>query len=214
MLRMFRAMVTSATCGSGSRARPAAGIDAKNSSGLLVRPAPAATRVVRFRRTGALGGVLQELRDFVLDMLDFVQPQMHVGHNENVAGLGVFIDQNRPLVRFARLNLLQDAFSLEHDGENVTGVDVRRIVPGQETPQNIFRAFLSERFWWLRRRWLVTHLPEGERSNIFIALRPGLFAQIFPPKPVSFAKEQRVKLFSGLKGTPGFARMRPRLMLD
>ena len=52
-----------------------------------------------------LGRVLQKLRDFVLDVFEFVQTQMNIGDNEDIAALGVFVDQFRPAFRFRGLDL-------------------------------------------------------------------------------------------------------------
>ncbi len=83
----------------------------------------------------------------------------------------------------------------------------------QETPQNILRVFLFERF--RRRGWrrFVARLPKGKGPNVFVALGPGLFAQIFAAEAFAFAKEQGVKLLTRLEGALG-SRAGVRSMLD
>jgi hypothetical protein len=90
----------------------------------------------------ALRCILQELGNFILDVFDFVEPQTHIGHNEDVAGLGVFVDQHRTVFRLVGLNLFQDSLPFEHHRKNVTCVRVRRVVLRQESSQDIFSVFL------------------------------------------------------------------------
>ena len=132
-------------------------------------------------------------------MFEFVEPQLHIGHNENVARLRVFVDQDRPAFRLLGLDLFQDPLSLEHDGEDITGVRVRRVVLRQKAPQKIFRVFFRQRLRRRGRRRLVARLPKRKGPDIFVPLRPGFFAQIFAAKAFAFAEEQRVKLFARLQ---------------
>jgi len=148
-----------------------------------------------------------------LDVLEFSEPQPRFGHDENVPALSVFVNQNGPVVRLFRLYLFEDAFPLEHDGENVTGVGVRRIVLGEETAQKFLGAFLGKRFWRRGRGRFVARFPKGKWPDIFVALGPCLFAQIFAAKTVAFAKEQRVELLARLEQPPG-SRAGVRAMFD
>jgi len=57
------------------------------------------------RRTTALGRVLQQLRNLSLNVLELVQSQAHVRHDKDVAGLPVFVNQDRPAATLVGLDL-------------------------------------------------------------------------------------------------------------
>ena len=71
----------------------------------------------------------------------------------------------------------------------------------------------AERFRRRGRRRLVARFPKGKGPDVFVALRPGFFAQIFAAETFAFAKEQGVKLLARLKGPLG-SRAGVRAMLD
>ncbi len=53
--------------------------------------------------------------------------QLRIGHDEDVAGLGVFVNQDAAPVAILGLDLLENSFSLQHRGEHVAGIGVGTI---------------------------------------------------------------------------------------
>ena len=65
-------------------------------------------------------GGLEQACDFILNAFQFIEPQSRIGHDEDVAGRSVFVNQEAPIRGFFGLNLFQHALALEHGGEHVT----------------------------------------------------------------------------------------------
>src|SRR6266699_1239376 len=100
--------------------------DTENATGPSHIPRAADRRAengVRARKPDiALRRTTQQLGDFVLHAFYLVEPQLRIGHDEDVASCAMFVNQNTPIRTLLRLHLFQDAFALEHRGENIASV--------------------------------------------------------------------------------------------
>ena len=64
-------------------------------------------------------GISQKGGDFVLDRLDFIQTQFWIGHDENITGARMFVDERPVGASVFGLDLFENAFALEHYRQNI-----------------------------------------------------------------------------------------------
>ena len=69
-------------------------------------PSPAPAGLGYSRKLWRRCGAAQELRNFVLHGFEFVEPQLRILHNENIAGGGVFVNQDEAVFRLFAFDLL------------------------------------------------------------------------------------------------------------
>ena len=65
---------------------------------------------------------MEQLGDFVLHAFQFVEPQLWVRHDENIASLAVFVNQNTPACIFLGLYLFYYPFTLKHGSQDVARI--------------------------------------------------------------------------------------------
>jgi hypothetical protein len=111
-------------------------------------------------RGGRIQPVLQQISDIALDQFQLIQAQVGIGNGKDVAGLGLFVNENAVAIADELLLDLQDSFAFEHDGQDITGGRVLRIVLLDELAQEglggLFLDGVGD-----RRRGLVNALPMG-----------------------------------------------------
>ena len=65
---------------------------------------------------------MEQLDDFILHAFQFIEPQLWVWHDENIACPAMFVNQNTPVRSFLGLYLFQCAFTLKHGSQDVTRI--------------------------------------------------------------------------------------------
>ena len=64
----------------------------------------------------------QQRSYFVLDDLQFAQAQLRISHDEDIAAVPVFVDEQAIAVGNFYADLFEDTFAFEHHGQDKTGV--------------------------------------------------------------------------------------------
>ena len=108
----------------------------------------------------------------VLDSVELIQVQVRVGNRENVAGLGLLVNEHALAFALELLLHLQDALAFEHDGEDEAGGSVPRGVPLDELPQERLGGVLLDGIGG-RRRGFIDALPvrdEALGNNVVVAM--------------------------------------------
>src|ERR1035437_7575270 len=152
----------------------------------------------------------------MLDLLELVELQGRVADSENVAGAGLFIDKDALPVAHDLLFDLQQALAFEHNGEDITGRDITRVVQLDELAQERLGVLLLNRLHAGHGRGIDT-LPIGDeafavtRALAVLALPAGL-ANIGAPKIGFLIEQQRViRLPVGKRLAAGGASVSARL---
>ena len=65
---------------------------------------------------------VKKIRHFVLNAFEFIQAQLWIAHDKDVAVFTMLVDEQTNSVGILRAHLFQHAFALEHDGKNEAGV--------------------------------------------------------------------------------------------
>ena len=136
---------------------------------------------------GHLGGFgsgpakAEERGHFLLHAGDFIQPQLGIAHDVNLAGLLVFVDQHDAL--FGLLAILggEHALALQHRGEDVAGVfrvGIAFLNQALEHGEGILAR--SDLGLAVGRGLLIDGLPEGEGLAVGDLLFPGIQADVAP----------------------------------
>jgi hypothetical protein len=140
--------------------------------------------------------VLEQFRDVALDLFELVELEVGVNDGENIAGLGMFV--NKEAAAFARELFLdlEEAFALEHDGEDVAGGDVAWIVKGDEFAQKGFGGVLGDGVG-RGHGCLEDALPVGNEAfavagTLAVLGLPARSAHIGTAEVVFFVKEEGV----------------------
>ena len=150
----------------------------------------------RVGRRGRIQAVFQQRGHVALDGFELVQPQVRIGNGEHVAGPGLFVNEHALAVADDLFLHLEHAFAFEHDGEDVTGGRVTRIVLLNQLPQQRFGGVLVNRIGGRRRRF-VNSLPMRDepgavaRVSGTLLLRARL-ADVRAPQLRRLIEQQRV----------------------
>ena len=102
---------------------------------------------------------LQQLRHVALDLFELIEVQIRIGNREDVTGLGMLVDKNSLAVAPELLLHFQDAFALQHHGENVGGGRVARIILRDDFSQHRLGGFLLNGINRMRGRRFVSSVP-------------------------------------------------------
>ena len=146
---------------------------------------------------------MEQLTDFILHAFQFVEPQLWVRHDENIARPAVFVNQNTPVRSFLGLYLLQDPLALKHGSQDVARIR-RRIFRCNQTAEELLGIFFWKGFGRRRRQRLIARFPKGKRLNVLVPIAPSLFAQIFASITIGAVKKQSVEIFSGSERSMGY----------
>ena len=160
--------------------------------------------------------MFEQSRDVALDLFELVQMQGRVNDGEHVSALRLFVNENPLPIAHDLLLHLENAFPLQHHGENECRRDVMRIVLLDEFSQKRLRGFLFDRFRRRRRR-LIDALPIGDET-LSIArafaelLLPARSANIRPAECGFLIEKQRmIRLFVGERFAASLAAVAARL---
>ena len=135
----------------------------------------------RFRH-GRVKAMFQQSGNVVLDLLELVELQIGVYDGEEVARGRLFVDEN-PLADAPELFFdFKQTLAFEHDGEDVAGRDVLRIVEFNEPAQERLGVFPFNRIGRRRRRFIHA-VPIGNKALAFaralaVLLLPARFANV------------------------------------
>ena len=88
---------------------------------------------------------VKKVRHFVLHAFEFVQTQLRVPHDKDIAVVAMFVDEEAITFGIFRAHLLQHTFALEHYGKDETGVR-GRISFHDQAPEKLLGVFFRERF--------------------------------------------------------------------
>ena len=102
--------------------------------------------------------MFKESSDVSLDGFKLVELQIGVNDGENVPGGWVLVNENALAIAHNLLFDLEEALAFEHDGEDVAGGYVVRIVELNELSQKGLGVFFMNRFVWRRGR-VVNAVP-------------------------------------------------------
>ena len=140
--------------------------------------------------------MFQQRRHVALDGLELVQAQVRIGNGEHIAGPGLLVNEHALAVADDLFLHLEHALALKHDGEDVTGGRVTRVVLLDQFPQQRFGGVLVYRISGRRRR-LVNSLPmrdePGPAARVAgILLLPARLADVRAPQFRRLIEQQRV----------------------
>src|SRR5436309_1730606 len=144
----------------------------------------------------------EQLRDLVLHVLQFVETQTRIGHDERVAGGAMFVNQEAALLGIFSFDLFENAFPFEHRGQHVTGVG-RRLFRRNQSTKQLLGVFFCQRLGRGVGQRFVACFPKRKRLDVFVPVLPCFLAQIFAAETIRLAKEERVKIFPGFEWTLG-----------
>lgn len=86
--------------------------------------------------------MLEQVRDLALHFLELIQLQIGIENREHVAGFAVLVDEDAPAALGGLAADFQDAFALQHHGQDVTGGTEPRIIflhqLGQQRLRRVF----------------------------------------------------------------------------
>ena len=121
--------------------------------------------------------MFEQRGDVVLDLLELIQTQRGVNDGEDVAGLGLLVNEHAVAVALELLLDLEDAFAFEHHGEDVAGGDVLGVVQLDEFAEERLGVFFLDRVHGRGGRREIDTLPV--RDEILLLRRGG--AEILLP---------------------------------
>ena len=88
--------------------------------------------------------MFEQRGDVVLDLFELIQSQRRVNDGEDVAGLGLLVNEHAMAVALELFLDLEDAFAFEHHGEDVAGGDVLGVVQLDELAEERLGVFLLD----------------------------------------------------------------------
>jgi len=147
-------------------------------------------------RLGRVQAVFKQGGHVALDLLELVELQGRVDDGEHVARRGLFINKYPLAVAHDLLFDLQQALSFQHDGENITGRDVTRVVQLDQLPQEGLGVFPLNRIDGSRWRG-IDAMPIGDEAfavarALAVLLLPAGLANVGTPKISFLIEQQRV----------------------
>jgi hypothetical protein len=166
-------------------------------------------------RGGRIQPVLQQISDIALDLFQLIQAQVGIGDGKDVAGLGLFVNENAVAIADELLLDLQDSFAFEHHGQDITGGRVLRIVLLDELAQQGFGGLFLDGVGD-RRRGLVNALPMGNEPAATLGIGelilPAGGADVGAPEFGFFVDQQGViRFFVGERLAADFTAVAARL---
>src|ERR1039458_865611 len=99
----------------------------------------------RLRTLWRIQPMFEQRGHVALDGFELVQPQVRIGNREHVAGPRLFVNEYAFAVADDLFLHLQHTLAFEHDGEDVTGGRVTRVVLLNQFPQQRFGGVLVNR---------------------------------------------------------------------
>jgi hypothetical protein len=88
--------------------------------------------------------VFEQLSHVALDLFELVEAQVRVGDGKDVAGFGMFINEDTLSVADELFFHFEDAFAFQHHGQDITRGSVMRIVLLNEFAQQRFGRVLLD----------------------------------------------------------------------
>ena len=155
--------------------------------------------------------MFEQLGDVALDLFELVEMQVGVGDGKDVAGFGLLINEDAAAFAEDLLFHFKDALALEHDGEDVTGGRVLRIVLFDELAKQGFGGVFLNGLDDGRGR-VENGLPMGDKAlaiagTITELVLPAVLADIHAAEFGPLIREEGMQgLFIGKRLLAGFAR--------
>jgi len=159
--------------------------------------------------------MLEQRRDIALDQFQLIQPQIGISDGEDIAGLGLFVNENALAIANNLFFHFQNPFALEHHGQDVSRRGMLRIVLLDELSQKGFGGVFLDGLGDGGRRF-VNALPMGdkpaERLGIEKFRGPAGGTDVGAPELRFFFNEQCViRFFVGKRPSAHFTAMPARL---
>ena len=155
--------------------------------------------------------MLEELSDVALNLFELVEVQVGIGDGKDIASLRLFVNENTAAFADNLLLHLENAFAFEHDGEDVAGGNVARIILldelAQERFSSVFLNGLDDRGGGVKNR-----LPMGDETFAFARavielVLPAVLADVHAAEFRAFVREESVERLLIDKGlAAGFTR--------
>jgi hypothetical protein len=154
--------------------------------------------------------MFEQLGDVALDLFELVEVQVGVGDGKDVAGFGLLINEDAAAFAEDLLFHFEDALAFEHDGKDVTGGRMLRIVLFDEFAEQGFGGVFLDGLDNGRGR-VENGLPMGDKAfavagAIAELVLPAVLADIHAAEfgPL-IGEEGMQRLFIGKRLLAGFA---------
>lgn len=141
--------------------------------------------------------MFEELGDVFLDLFELVELKAGVGDGEEVAGAGLFVEEDALAVAVELFFDFEQAFAFEHDGEDESGGGVFGIVEFDEFAEEGLGGFFLDGVGGRGGRCFVGALPVGDEAFAFagalaVLFAPAVFAYVEAMELLFLVEEQRV----------------------